>query len=272
MFKCSSENNSKGKSHQIQWSLKFIVRLSSSQVILADQTVWKEVMARGSLHPTINNVWVCTSVFVHMCACLRECVCVSVRVSGAFTWSCFISEETAVRRADVEPWSMFSWEETRHRGTQWARTRKNGGEMMVLTCRRCQWIEKKRPRNSSVKCTNFKEYWQPAQNSWGRSCPFIPIGCFWQPGLAVAGHAAHTSVQSKPDFSPDWWNALLTLTYNFDLLFSGIDSYWKPKNDLVQVLWYIIILKKLLFKLLTNFIYSFLNHLYLTVNLQFPTL
>lgn len=153
-------------------------------------------------------VWVCTSVFVHMracaymCACLCECMCVSVRVSGAFTCSCFISEETAVRRAGVEPWRVFRREETRHRGTQWARTRNNGEEMMVLTCTRCQWLEKKRPHNPSEKCTDFKGYWEPAQSSWGRSHPFIPIGCSWQPGLSAAGRAAHTSIQSKPDFSP----------------------------------------------------------------------
>lgn len=101
LLKCGSENNSRGKSHQIKWSLHEIYRIAvkfPSNNRLA-KTLWEEVMARGGLHPTIN-VCVCARVCVHVWVPVHTCV--SKSVSGVLTHSCFILKEMSIRGTGVK--------------------------------------------------------------------------------------------------------------------------------------------------------------------------
>lgn len=191
LFKYSSENDSKGKSHQIEWLLHKMycipVKLTSNRLM---KTLREEVMARGGLHPRINNVrarvWAC------VCMWVRVHVCVSTRVSGAsFVVASFQKRHQAGVQM-CEDWSVLMWEETLLRGTRQDWTREDGGEVMVLTCVWCQRIKNKGPHNQPRVTT------RPEQLVVFST--FIPIGLCWQPGLSALGCAAHTSIQLKPNF------------------------------------------------------------------------
>lgn len=93
---------------------------------------------------------------------MSACACVCLHESGVFTHSCFILKKTSVRRTDVENWSVFRWEETLHRVTQWGWARKNGGE---VGCPHvwCQWMEKKSPHDPGVNAQSAR--WVPSLSS-----------------------------------------------------------------------------------------------------------
>lgn len=132
LFKCGSENNSRGKAiRSNDLCMTFIVLLSHSLVTnrLA-KTLWEEVTARGGLDPTIN---VCMWVPVHACVCLWECQ-ESWPVVASFWKRCHLEGQM------WKDWNVFRRDGTPRGVTWWAWAKKKGKMGR-------QWMKKKSQRN-----------------------------------------------------------------------------------------------------------------------------